>query len=783
MADLARIKRNVAKMASMNAPEEDIDGYIASEGVTIDDVRNYRELQPMTDEQRAQAQQKAKEYREQVKPTTFGDKVSEFLVTNPIARQVGFGLQGIANAGLNPAGYVARAAGIDTKPLEAQTAGERATELAGQYGFDSAALVPALGLAAGSIPKIAPYAQALTEGGVPLALTTSTGGAIAEGITNPVNDFERFLANMAGGGLAGGVIGGLRRTATNTAGGLKEALPNERANAALSKGITADKGVARTISKEAPAVYDELNADMTQALNKATGRKLDIEQANQNARNAYENYIAQNADYPVFNPKSAKEQADENFKRWFDGSKIVDENGQPLKLYHGTNADFDEFKATKSFRTGFGGAKREVDSPSFFFTPSKQQATDFAIDRSGSRIKYNVKENYLNLKNPLDLSNKDAKKIAKSLGLKDRFGDIPNKDEMWEIFDEPNNIEILKKAGYDGAIISEKNAAKSFNNTKDKLASQTFVAFNPNQIKSVNNSGAWSSSPSLSDAGWKAEPSIKDIKLNQYQQNAMNEALAEGASMSDYPLGSLDATHKAQGVLNDMINASYDSSNPLKPRATTETSQLMSLKKVFNELMEPSGVKPLDARISKAKTLRSNFEKGYNFRPSETKFDNLGLNTARDKKAFLQGRLAKLQDNVLSEGGTNLADAVIKDQNTLKKLMPKKQFDSLMDRAGSLKESFSRLKSIEGQANRELLKDIERGGSPWRENIESKGSLVGRALDVTSNALNKGSRRRLAEAYLNPEISEIRQFGGVKGALKGAGSASLRQALIGNKEK
>lgn len=41
MADLARIKRNVSKMVSMGAPEEDIDGYIASEGVTIDDVRNY----------------------------------------------------------------------------------------------------------------------------------------------------------------------------------------------------------------------------------------------------------------------------------------------------------------------------------------------------------------------------------------------------------------------------------------------------------------------------------------------------------------------------------------------------------------------------------------------------------------------------------------------------------------------------------------------------------------------------------------------------------------------
>lgn len=43
MADLARIKRNVAKMAAQNAPVEDIDGYIASEGVTVDDVRNFKD--------------------------------------------------------------------------------------------------------------------------------------------------------------------------------------------------------------------------------------------------------------------------------------------------------------------------------------------------------------------------------------------------------------------------------------------------------------------------------------------------------------------------------------------------------------------------------------------------------------------------------------------------------------------------------------------------------------------------------------------------------------------
>ena len=42
MSDLNRIKSNVAKMAAQNAPESDIDGYIASEGVSVEDVRNFK---------------------------------------------------------------------------------------------------------------------------------------------------------------------------------------------------------------------------------------------------------------------------------------------------------------------------------------------------------------------------------------------------------------------------------------------------------------------------------------------------------------------------------------------------------------------------------------------------------------------------------------------------------------------------------------------------------------------------------------------------------------------
>lgn len=44
--DLARIKGNVRKMVDQGAPEADIDGYIASEGTTIDEVRAFKAQQP-----------------------------------------------------------------------------------------------------------------------------------------------------------------------------------------------------------------------------------------------------------------------------------------------------------------------------------------------------------------------------------------------------------------------------------------------------------------------------------------------------------------------------------------------------------------------------------------------------------------------------------------------------------------------------------------------------------------------------------------------------------------
>jgi len=97
MADLARIKSNVAKMAAQNAPEADIDGYIASEGVTIDDVRAFKAgAQPKAG--RIGEDPVAAEKAKQDEYYSSGIYAGEYNPLGPIARSIGAGARGIERA-------------------------------------------------------------------------------------------------------------------------------------------------------------------------------------------------------------------------------------------------------------------------------------------------------------------------------------------------------------------------------------------------------------------------------------------------------------------------------------------------------------------------------------------------------------------------------------------------------------------------------------------------------------------------------------------------------------
>lgn len=696
-----------------------------------------------------------------------------WLDKNPIGRTGVALAQGISNSFFNPAGHIARAFGVDTKPFKPENAVERGIELAGEYGYDAGGLgkigslakgAGYLGKGKGVASKVAQTVLAPESTAQALAtfIAPAAGGGLAQGITNPQTELGKLAANVVGSMIPAGIGGAVARTTTPVRGGLKNILADEGANATLSKGIRADKtkGVARQINKEAPAVYNELNAEMSQALDDATGRKLNIDRALDTQQQRYNDFISKNADVQVYTDKNSN----------VNNLKIDDSV---------TDVAGDEFYKKMTL---FDGEKPVgyIDYSVYDDKPYIQMIKVIDGEKRkgyGTQLVKNLQKQYPNQEIDWGMMTDEGSALYKSLPK--------------EIQTNPQYAKMQKK--YEAS--SKK--LKEYENVLDKVTGEETGV---EQEKIIKAADGWQEENYKNreykdwlENNWKEKtfidfsngeqnntPSLKNFTqgLNEFQENALNQALNKGATMSTNAKGSLGATHRAQEVLNDMIDASYDTSVIGQRRPTTETRQLMTVKERLNQILEPSGVKPYDAGISKAKGLRANFEKGYNFKPSETKFENLGLDTLRDKRAFLQGRLAKLQDNVLSDGGTNLATAIKKDENTLRKLMPKSKFETLMNKADRLEENFKRLRALEGQANKEILKDIERNGSPWRENIESRGSMLGRALDVATGWYGRGAKTRLANQYLNPETTSITTKGGLKGLLGGAGSGGTRQLLI-----
>jgi hypothetical protein len=55
-----------------------------------------------------------------------------------------------------------------------------------------------------------------------------------------------------------------------------------------------------------------------------------------------ERFLSEN----VLDSKINKVTETEEFKKWFDGSKVVDDNQNPLVVYHGASSTFKDFKSS-----------------------------------------------------------------------------------------------------------------------------------------------------------------------------------------------------------------------------------------------------------------------------------------------------------------------------------------------------------------------------------------------------------------------------------------------------
>lgn len=73
-----------------------------------------------------------------------------------------------------------------------------------------------------------------------------------------------------------------------------------------------------------------------------------------------------------------------NFKEWFKDSKVVDKNGEPLIVYHGTHESFNTFDKTKSGNKT--GQAKEL--PGFYFFDHPYAASEYTINPKGGKAAY-----------------------------------------------------------------------------------------------------------------------------------------------------------------------------------------------------------------------------------------------------------------------------------------------------------------------------------------------------------------------------------------------------------
>lgn len=133
------------------------------------------------------------------------------------------------------------------------------------------------------------------------------------------------------------------------------------------------------------------------------------------------------------------------FKKWFGDSKVVDESGKPLVVYHSSNNLFKIFDNNK-IKNGKG----------FWFSSDK----DYSKEHGN-----NLYPVYLKVEKLFDIDKQD-----------DNIGKYTDNPE--DLINNKQVQEKLQKDGYDGIVF-------------DKNEGRTYIVFNPEQIKSVDNRGTF----------------------------------------------------------------------------------------------------------------------------------------------------------------------------------------------------------------------------------------------------------------------------------------------------
>lgn len=279
------------------------------------------------------------------------------------------------------------------------------------------------------------------------------------------------------------------------------------------------------------------------------------------------------ADNPDVYVKEPKDQIQtKEFKKWFGNSKVVNADGTPKVMYHGTpNGNFDTFKK---------GAN--------YFTENEQYADRYQNPSASSISTGKVVDNptthavYIKMEKPFDTRDSKAREIFEDEFL-NQDGGYDEEGEETEHSWVSNGTELNENTGlpdwtdaedlyhfikdkgydYDGIIVDE--GADGGYGSAVVNRGVAYVTFEPNQVKNVKNSG---------------EFDINNPNMYKQSVNGMTEIMSDGERII-----SIFKTADRSTFLHEMGHVFFDDIQKLASMENTPEQLVTD----WNKLKEWSG--------------------------------------------------------------------------------------------------------------------------------------------------------------------------------------------------
>ena len=164
------------------------------------------------------------------------------------------------------------------------------------------------------------------------------------------------------------------------------------------------------------------------------------------------------------------------FRKWFGDSKVVDADGNPLVVYHGTQHEILSF-STECVPGRATSGDPLMDCLGAHFTDDRKVAEGFAGGwyRKKQTGKPRVYAVYLRLEQPYAVHEDELRQQLEDLAY---TLDLSVEDDPVQIVAEFK--EGLLNEGYDGIVYENTNEGGT-----------SYIAFEPGQIKAIDNEGTW----------------------------------------------------------------------------------------------------------------------------------------------------------------------------------------------------------------------------------------------------------------------------------------------------